>query len=112
MDYTQAFYNEHPWDVPPPPAPYCNDPTAAQWDPSVYPWDLDAVAYGKTKGKGKPSGAKGYSKGGYQPGGKAQKGFDKGKGGKGKDGKGKNSFGSQLKKNAAGNSIYGDVFQL
>ena len=39
-------------------------------------------------------------------GGKAQKGFDKGKGGKGKDGKGKNNFSSQLKKNAAGNTVF------
>ena len=100
MDYSQAYYNEQAWDGPPPPAPYFDDSTA-------YPWDLDAVAYGKTKGKGKPSGAKGYSKGGYQPGGKTQNGFGKGRGGKGKEkgnvGKG---FTSQLKKNAAGHTVF------
>ena len=64
---------------------------------------MNAVAFGESKGKGKP---KGYPKGGYQPpGGKGLKGFDKGKGGTGKDGKGK-SFNSQLKKKTAGLIVF------
>ena len=65
---------------------------------------MNAVAFGKSKGKGKP---KGYQAKGYQqPGAKGLKGFYKGKGGKGgKDGKGK-SVSSQLKKNAAGLTVF------
>ena len=95
MDYTQAYYDD-PWEVP--------ALTGPQYDAYGLQWDVDAVAFGKSKGKCKP---KGYQSKGYQPpGAKGLKGFDKGKGGKGgKDGKGK-SFNSQLKKNAAGLIVF------
>ena len=92
VDYTQAYYDD-PWDVP--------ASTGPQYDAYGLQWDVDAVAFGKSKGKCKP---KGYQSKGYQPSSaKGSKGFDKGKGGN--DGKGKN-FSSQLKKNAAGLTVF------
>jgi len=68
-------------------------------------FELNAVAFGKAKGKGK---AKGFQGKGYQSfGAKGQKGFQekgKGKGGKGK-GKG-GAFSSLLKRNAAGMTVF------
>ena len=71
-------------------------------------YELNTVAFGKAKGKGK---AKGYQSKGYQPSGaKGQKGFEKGKGGKGSgEGKakgGKGNYSSQLKKSAAGLIVF------
>ena len=67
MDYSEAYYDEqNPWGYP-----------AVGYDG----FELNTVAFGKSKGKGK---AKGYQSKGYQPSGaKGQKGFEKGKGGKG-----------------------------
>ena len=70
-DYAQAYYEGHRE------APAL---TGLQYDAYGLQWDVDAVAFGKSKGKGKP---KGYQSKGYQPScAKGSKGFDKGKGGK------------------------------
>jgi len=67
VDYTQAYYDD-PWDVP--------ASTGPQYDAYGLQWDVDAVAFGKSKGKGKP---KGYQSKGYQPSSaKGSKGFDNG----------------------------------
>ena len=66
VDYTQAYYDD-PWDMP--------ASTGPQYDAYASQWDVNAVALGKSKGKGKP---KGYQSKGYQPSNaKGSKGFDK-----------------------------------
>ena len=66
VDYSEAYYDEqNPWDYP-----------AVGYDG----FELNTVAFGKSKGKGK---AKGYQSKGYQPSGaKGQKGFENKKVGK------------------------------
>ena len=42
VDYSQAYYEENPWDMP---ASTGYDASAAQWDPNTPPWDVNAVAF-------------------------------------------------------------------